>query len=245
MHPLRSTDHASSAPVGSPAAPARRRPLSDLGPILTSTRTWTLALVLVAGSITLAPSAANSAASGDGASASTAPADNPASSPMEALGELLGAMQGRQNPDRVPVDREQLRALLPDTLAGERRTRIKSGVNEIPGFSGGYAEADYGSGDRKLTVKLSDMGSIGAMAASFGQISEEETDNRLEKHWRADGNFHQKEADRERRSAEYTINFSSGLVLEVDGRGFTLEEVEAAIATIGPARIMALTEPKT
>ena len=170
------------------------------------------------------------------------------SSPLEALGELLGAIQGKQNANRAPVDREQIRALLPDAVAGERRTRIKSGVNEIPGISGvsgAYAEADYGSSDRKMSVKLSDMGSIGAMAASFGQISEEESDTRIEKNWREDGNYYQQTADTGRRTVDYTINFGSGLVLEIHAQGFSLDEVKGAVEAIGPRRIMALTGPKT
>ena len=99
----------------------------------------------------------------------TTSADGKGVSPMEALGELLSAMSGKQNQSRPPIDREKLRERMPDSVAGERRTRIKSGVNEMLGFSGAYAEADYGSGDRKMTVKLTDMGAIGAMSVSVGE----------------------------------------------------------------------------
>lgn len=164
---------------------------------------------------------------------------------MEALGELLGAMSASSNQKRPPIDREKLRARLPDSVAGERRTRIKSGVNEVPGFSGAYAEADYGSDDRKMTIKLTDMGAIGAMSVSFGQTSEEETDTRVERTWREEGRYLQLKADREDRTVDYSIHFGSGVVLEVDARGFTTDEVKAAVAEIDPKAIEALTPPAT
>lgn len=224
-----------------PASPGDRRPAAAaFSPTLSLLLSLALSLALFLALSLAAPSLhAEDGSKGSGAD----PAQQP--SPMEALGALLGAIQGGQDQNRAPVDREQIRALLPDSAAGERRTRIKSGVNQIPGFSGGYAEADYGSGARKMTVKISDMGSIGAMAASFGQISEEETDTRVERNWREDGNYHQQKADTGRKTVDYTINFGSGLVLEVDARGFSLDEVKGAVDGIGVGRIMALTEPRT
>ena len=175
----------------------------------------------------------------------TTSSDGKGVSPMEALGELLGAMSGKQNQGRPPIDREKLRERMPDSVAGERRTRIKSGVNEMLGFSGAYAEADYGSGDRKMTVKLTDMGAIGAMSVSVGQISDEETDHRVERSWREEGRYLQLTADRESKTVDYSIHFASGVVLEIDARGFTVDEVKAAVATVDPKRIEALTPAVT
>ena len=208
--------------------------------------------VMIAAPATAATTAAagtkGDAATGTGASGETADAaDGKATSPMEALGELLGAMAGNSKQKRPPIDREKLRERMPDSVAGERRTRIKSGVNEVPGvggaFGGTYTEADYGSGDRKMTVKLTDMGAIGAMSVSFGQISEEETDTRYERTWREEGRYLQLKSDNQARTVDYSIHFASGVVLEVDARGFTMDEVKAAVAAIDPKKIEALTPP--
>lgn len=186
------------------------------------------------------------------ASTDTAPAETSAAaadgrnvSPMEALGELLGAMSGKPGQNRAPIDREKLRERMPDSVAGERRTRIKSGVNEMLGFSGAYAEADYGSGDRKMTVKLTDMGAIGAMSVSVGQISDEETDSRIERAWREEGRYLQLKADSQAKTVDYSVHFASGVVLEIDARGFTVDEVKAAVTAIDPKRIEALVAPTT
>lgn len=159
--------------------------------------------------------------------------------PMEALGGILGAMSGKQN--RAPVDREKLRALLPEAAGGERRTRFKSGVNELMGFSSPYVEADYGKDQRRITIKLTDMGSLGAMTASMGQISEEETDTRTERNWREGGDYYQQTTNSQSKLVKYGITFGSGIVLETDARGFTPEEVLAIVKSIGPEKIQALT----
>lgn len=225
-----------AAMVAAPVMPATAAMMAVTAAVLTIAIPATVA---AAGTGTTAEAAAGSGASGETADA----ADGRATSPMEALGELLGAMSGNSKQKRPPIDREKLRERMPDSVAGERRTRIKSGVNEVPGFSGAYTEADYGSGDRKMTVKLTDMGALGALSASFGQISEEESDMRYERNWREEGRYLQLKSDKQARTVDYSIHFASGVVLEVDARGFTMDEVKAAVAAVDPKKIEGLTPP--
>lgn len=232
------------APAGSQAGEhgseaARRAERSWISTLARGTNLTLLAAALVLAAAPVA-AAAPAAATSEGAAGEAG-----AGASMEALGALLGAMSGSPTAKRPPIEREALRALLPDTAAGERRTRIKSGVNALAGFSSAYAEADYGSGDRLLRVKLSDMGALGAMSVSFGQISEEETDSGSEKIWREGGRYLKLKSDREARTVDYSIHFASGVVLEIDARDLTVDEVQAAVAEIDPKRIEALTAPAT
>lgn len=140
---------------------------------------------------------------------------------VAAAGETLGALisGGRKG---EPVDFRELKALLPDEVAGLRRTDAKGEKAGMGGFNISAAEARYGDGsDRSIEIKITDMGGTGmgmaAMAAWSMVEMDQETEDGHEKSGKLDGRpFHEK-YNREARSGEFALVVGQRFLVEANG----------------------------
>ncbi len=166
--------------------------------------------------------------SGDGAAAG------------KAMGEMLGALTGTAG---TPIAAQELKALLPETLAGLERRSFEAQSGEAMGIAGSSANAIYGSGDKRVALSVNDMGGIGAMGAlaAWANITvDRETDGRVEKVYKQGGRTVREEYRKDGSSAEYMVILENGILVEAKGRGLDPAALKQAAEGLNLAKIEAM-----
>ncbi|MBF0291029.1 MAG: hypothetical protein HQK86_02635 [Nitrospinae bacterium] len=144
------------------------------------------------------------------------------------------------------TDFRELKALLPESLPDMKRTDAKGEKVAFGGFGGAFAEGSYN--DDKgghISIKISDMGGIGAMAAAAWTMVEidSEQDNRYEKTTKI-GEFKARESyDKSSKSGELDIAIPDSIIIEIRGNGVSMEAVKGAAAKIDLAKLAAMKGP--
>ena len=106
-------------------------------------------------------------------------------------------------------------------------------------------QADYGSGNQKLSVEIIDMGGLGALAQMAGLVqSEKETDGRVEKTWQAGGRTLQEDYRKDGSRAEAKTILKNGVIVSVEGTGVPIDGVRAAMAKLNLAALEGLERKK-
>jgi hypothetical protein len=149
-----------------------------------------------------------------------------------AVGSFVGALVGGESVPALPVD--QIKAYLPETLAGLPRTSMSAERNAAMGFEVSEASADYGNGDgRRLRLEINDTGGAkGLLAfASWANVEEErQWDGGYERNYRADGRMIHERWDANAKRGEYTVIVANRFVLEIDGGAASMDELKSALA---------------
>jgi hypothetical protein len=145
----------------------------------------------------------------------------------KAMGEMLGALGGG-----TAIAAQDLKALLPATLAGMPRESFEVQSGQAMGMVGSGARATYAAGDKRLEFKITDMGGMGAFAtmAGFAQVnSESETDTKLEKTYKQGGRTVHEEAQKDGSHAEVTVFLGNGVMVEASGERMDLPALHKAL----------------
>ncbi|MGB0127292.1 MAG: hypothetical protein WBP72_06600, partial [Rhodocyclaceae bacterium] len=158
-----------------------------------------------------------------------------------AAGETLGALMsgGRKG---EPVDFRELKALLPQELAGLRRNDVRGEKTGMGGFNISAAEGRYGDdSDRSLELKITDMGGSGlAMAglAAWAMVeTDEETAEGHEKTGKIDGRpFHEK-YNRSHRSGEFALVVGQRFLVEANGSKVDANSLKNAAMAVDLAKL--------
>lgn len=173
----------------------------------------------------------------------------------EAMQKFAQAMKGMQGGKDAtgkpvePVDFRELRALLPEQAAGINRKSAKGEKVGMAGMNLSQASGRYDDGDRRIDIKLVDTGGVlgPMMLASLGLAMVEidrEDDNGYERTSTVNGNKVFEKWKNQSKHGEYKIVVSARFVVEVDGRGLTMDELKAIatgidlgkLATLGAAK---------
>jgi hypothetical protein len=169
--------------------------------------------------------------SGDGAAAG------------KAMGEMLGAMTGTGG---TPIPAQELKALLPATLAGMERKSFEAQGGEAMGIAGSSASATYASGDKRIELSVNDMGGLGAMGAmaAWANVTvDRETDGQVEKVYKQGGRTVREEYRKDGSSSEYTVILGNGVIVEAKGQGVDPAAVKRAAEDLNLAKIEAMKRP--
>ena len=137
-----------------------------------------------------------------------------------------------------------LKSLLPASLPGGfARTDISTASGGAAGFDFGNAKAVYAKGDASITMSLTDMGAMGALAAlgsAFGANSSEETATSYSKMGQVDGRMTIEEFSRETKSGKYSIIVGDRIMVEAEGAGATIDELKSAVGALDLGGVEAL-----
>src|SRR5262249_26348737 len=97
-----------------------------------------------------------------------------ASAAFEALGTLFGGGR-RVNPLNV----DELKPFVPETLAGLPKTSSTVGQNGIGGIMAAQAEATYSSGGKEIQLEITDSGGVSGLLAfaSWTGVQEDKEDD--------------------------------------------------------------------
>lgn len=133
-----------------------------------------------------------------------------------------------------PVNFRDLKALLPEELAGFRRKEAKGEKNGAMGLTISEASARYeGEGGARLRIKLADVGSLsGPMAIGLvGWASLEidrESDDGYEKTTTFSGYKAVEKVNNGGKHAELKLLMANRFIVEVDGHQVKMDDVKAA-----------------
>jgi hypothetical protein len=152
------------------------------------------------------------------------------------------------------VDTKELKALLPETIAGAKRTGVESQKMNQGGMEYSTTNANYdppqeegGDGKPKPSyrVQIMDLGNLsGGMAMGFAMWAtmevEKETETGYEKSVKVNGYPALEKYDRESKSGELQVFVAKRFILEVSGNDATIEQIRAAVDAIDTGKLAGL-----
>lgn len=163
---------------------------------------------------------------------------------IEEAGRKLEAAS-KNAAEAKPVDPAQLKAMLPETLGGYKRTSIETQSMGAAGVGGAQATARYEQGDRRVRVELTDMAAVGALAglgAALNVNQEKETEHGFERTRTVDGQMVQEEWDSESGRGRYATTVANRFMVSVEGEADGFDTLKAMAGNFDPARIAALAQ---
>ena len=167
------------------------------------------------------------------AAAKSGDANAQANAAMEGLGALLG---GGKRVD--PVDIEQLKPLVPDTLGGVAKASSRAEKSGIGGLMVSKAEARYGDGDKQITLEVSDTGGVSGLLALAGWAQGvSEDDNGSERTEKVDGRLTHQKISKTGGTNEYAIVIADRFIVSAKGHGVDINALKSAVASIDLAKL--------
>ncbi|MEP6996365.1 MAG: Yip1 family protein [Betaproteobacteria bacterium] len=175
-----------------------------------------------------------------GSGAFTLPAtDADMTAALSAVGTIVSAGK-----DIQAVDFRKLRDMLPETLAGMKRTDATAQSGEAMGIKGSSATARYTDGaGASMNVDIADMGSLSGLAglaSRFDPSMEKETETGYERTSKISGQIVHERYDRRAKSGEISIILAERFNVAVRGNGVDAAALQSAIKQIDLAGIVAL-----
>jgi hypothetical protein len=163
---------------------------------------------------------------------------------QQAMRMLAGQTAGGSRVE--PVNFRELKALLPETLPGFKRTQAKGEKAGAMGVVVSQADADYsGDGGAHLDIKLVDVGSLsGPLAlgmAGWASVEiDRETEHGYEKSTTLGGNKAFEKYDGRSKRGEVKVLVGSRFIVEVKGRNVTVDDMKAAAGQLDLAKLASL-----
>lgn len=173
-----------------------------------------------------------------------APASGSGFGALDALTKRLESLSkgGDNLPPIAPAD---LKDLLPfDLPGGYKRTETSSAETGMEGMNMATASGIYASGDKQITLTISDMGAAGAvagLASAFGANTSEEKDGVTRKMSTVGGRMVTEEFDTNQSTGMYGVMAADRVMVKADGRdGASADEIRAAVESVDLGRVETL-----
>jgi hypothetical protein len=153
------------------------------------------------------------------------------------------AMQAQANGQALPagsvhaLPADTLKALLPAALpSGFARTEVSAASAGAAGVGGSNAQGVYTKGDGRITLEVTDLAAMGALAAMGGAInvqSDRETATSYEKVGKVDGRLTTESFDSQAKTGKYSVVVANRFVVDAEGSGVAIDDLKAAVAAVG------------
>lgn len=147
---------------------------------------------------------------------------------------------------RAAVPASELKALLPDSVAGLARQSFEAQSNNAMGFAISEAKARYGSGDRSVNLAITDAGALGGLASLAGWMNlqtDRETDTEVERIGKQGQRTVREQFQKDGSHAEYMVVLANGILVEAKGQGVAGPEVKKIVEGIDLGRLEAMAAP--
>lgn len=165
-----------------------------------------------------------------------------ANAQAQATGQMLGAVLGGGSQVEALAP-DAIKAFVPDTLAGMKRTSLSAERNGAMGMQVSNANATYSDGQHTLNLEIADTGSakgIMALAGAVGVESDNETDHGYDKTYKQDGRLVHEQWDTRNKDGEYSIILGNRFSVKVSGNADSIDQLKAAVGSIKLADLEAL-----
>lgn len=159
--------------------------------------------------------------------------------------EMAGAMGNAAagaGGGRKPIAASELKAMLPETAAGLARTAYEAQGGEAMGFSGSSANAEYGSGDKQVSLSITDTGSLAglaSMASWMGVTVDRETQDEVERVYKQGSRTVRESIDKQSKRVEYQLILPNGVIVEAQGSGVEPGAVKGLVEALPLAKLEA------
>jgi hypothetical protein len=160
------------------------------------------------------------------------------------------AMQAQANGQPAPagsvqaLPAETLKAMLPAALpTGFARTEISASSGGAAGVSGSNAQGVYTKGDGRITLEVTDlaaMGALASMASAFSLQSDKETSTGYEKVSTVNGRMTEESFDNQAKSGKFSVMVGNRFVVEANGSGVAIDDLKAAVLSVNLDRLQGL-----
>ena len=160
---------------------------------------------------------------------------------LQQFADKAKEMQSREPVD--PVDFRKLKELLPEEIAGFKRTEASGEKEGAMGFTISRAEAKYkGSSDATVDIEILDTGGIAgvatmALAAWTMADIDKESDTSYEKTTQLDGYKAFEKYDSQSKSGELNLLVADRYVVNLNGNNVTMEQMKNALADLNLNRL--------
>ncbi len=204
-----------------------------------------LTIMLTAGAIVSGATALSSAAAHDARLARIEAASAQLSAATAGLAAQQAATQ-QASAGSVAVkaiDPAVLKNFLPDTVAGLPRTEVSAQTAGTAGFGAANAEGVYSKGDSRITLTVTDLSAMGAMArmaSAMGVQSDRETASGYEKVGNVNGRMTTEQWNRDSHSGKYGVLVANRFMIQAEGSGTSIDNLKAAVAAVNPDRFEGL-----
>ena len=170
-------------------------------------------------------------ASGDPAAAGKAAAD------------ILGAMAGGGG---TPIPASDLKALLPDTLAGLPRESYEAQGGGAMGIAASSAKAVYRQGDQRVELSITDMGGLGGLLSVAGWANltvDKDSSDAVEKIYKQGPRTVREQYRKDGSHGEYMLILGNGMLVEAKGQNTPFGDIKSAVGTVDLGKLEALQRP--
>jgi len=158
----------------------------------------------------------------------------------DAMAAMGAAVSGAANAGKKveTVDYKELKALLPESLPGMRRTDASGEKSSAMGMQISNAEGRYRSDEgSSVTVKIADIGSMtglaGMTAYAWARVDvDRESDSGYEKTATFNGYKSHEKYDRQNKSGEISVLVGDRFVVEVDGNNVDIDVIKSALGKV-------------
>jgi hypothetical protein len=182
------------------------------------------------------------------AAAANAPAPGPApaatsnaqvaANPAAALAALTGAgAAAGQTVD--PIDKDILKALLPDTVGGLPRTGTEATKGGMANMQISEADGDYSADQKHVKLKVVDMGGAQmlGMAAAWAMVDiDRSSDTGYEKTGKVNGRPTHEKFDKSSGSGEYAVLIAGRFLVDAEGNA-DMSALKDGVAAVDPAKL--------
>lgn len=156
---------------------------------------------------------------------------------MAAMGAAVsGAAKGTKKVETV--DYKELKALLPESLSGMRRTDASGEKTAAMGMQVSNAEGRYSADNgSSITIKITDIGSMtglaGMAAYAWARVEvDREGDSGYEKTSTIGGYRSHEKYNKSSKSGEVSVLVGDRFVVEVDGNNVDMDTIKSALSKV-------------
>lgn len=135
-----------------------------------------------------------------------------------------------------------LQGVLPATLPGYTRSEVSSASGGLGGIGGTTAKGVYNKGDSRITVEVTDLGAMAAMANAFNVNGNKQTADGYEKVGKIDGRMTMEEYNRTSNHGSYGVMVADRYMVQAEGDRVTMDELKNAVTSIPFGRLEALSK---
>lgn len=142
------------------------------------------------------------------------------------------------------IDFRKLKEVIPETLGGLKRSDLSGEKNSFGEFAMSMASAEFGEGDKTISLQITDYGSNNPMMAIVGQMGamqmDRETETGYEKSVKIEGNPGIEHYDNDDKSGGLTLFVGGRFLIQLETNGLTSEELQQVIGQLPVAKVAAL-----
>ena len=154
-----------------------------------------------------------------------------------AMGKMLGVVAGGGTSGTVEaLSPDQVKAFLPDSLGGLKRTSISAQRSGAMGMQLSDASAVYSdSNGHSITLEVTDSGGAKgwmSMATAMAPEEEKETDHGYEKTYTDSGRLTHEAWDTQSKSGEYSLIIAQRFSVKANGNADSIDQLKQAVGSV-------------